>query len=143
MFHSKDNSGKTSKKHSEDYKNLDAEGDEDWWRLSRMHERYFQDLVDVIMFSNAKLAFYLRAVVSSFYFIWCRDWECGKHFMPLPYFASLSYLLSFTISLFDFLHSFLLLWHTPFCIHLHILKNRMWNTLMFQEESQAITASAA
>lgn len=34
-----DNSGKTSKKHSEDFENLDAEGDEDWWRLSRMHER--------------------------------------------------------------------------------------------------------
>lgn len=33
------NSGKTSKKHSEDYKNLDAEGDEDWGRLSHMHKR--------------------------------------------------------------------------------------------------------
>ncbi|KAL9455015.1 hypothetical protein AB3S75_010423 [Citrus x aurantiifolia] len=33
------NTGKTSKKHSEDDKNLDAEGDEDWGRISHMHKR--------------------------------------------------------------------------------------------------------
>ncbi|GAY50918.1 hypothetical protein CUMW_130300 [Citrus unshiu] len=56
------NTGKTSKKHSEDDKNLDAEGDEDWGCISHMHKRYFEDLVDVLLFSNAKLTFYLRAV---------------------------------------------------------------------------------
>ncbi|KAH9741765.1 rRNA processing protein-like protein [Citrus sinensis] len=33
------NTGKTSKKHSEDDKNLDAEGDEDWGCISHMHKR--------------------------------------------------------------------------------------------------------
>ncbi|KAK9221250.1 hypothetical protein WN944_009676 [Citrus x changshan-huyou] len=56
------NTGKTSKRHSEDDKNLDAEGDEDWGRISHMHKRYFEDLVDVLLFSNAKLTFYSRAV---------------------------------------------------------------------------------
>lgn len=51
VFTFKDNSGKSSKKRAEGYKNSSLEGDEEWLRLSEMHRRYFKDLMNAIIFS--------------------------------------------------------------------------------------------
>lgn len=115
MFQSKGNTGKTSKKHSEDDKNLDAEGDEDWGCISHMHKRYFEDLVDVLLFSNAKLTFYLRAVVLSFLFCLMQRSRIGKTFYavaPCLFCALPSVLYHFIVFFFFWEISFhcLILW---------------------------------
>lgn len=150
MFQSKGNTGKTSKKHSEDDKNLDAECDEDWGRISHMHKRYFEDLVDVLLFSNAKLTFYSRAVVLSFLFCLMQRSRIGKTFyvvapclfcaLPsvLYHFFVFFFFLRDIISLFDsvvFSTAFSLC-YTPFCIYCHILKKQYKILACFKMESQ-------